>query len=140
MGVFDFLKRGKGRAGPGGGPERAKPRDQHYAFAHILLRQLAFENPVGCVGMLHSPEKDKTLAALWEDVAKHCRKNGMADGVVVGPPPTVRPAPVGRFPSCIVTMPEPQGPTEAYFIAIVLHVDVEALRSGDEPPEKPQLS
>jgi hypothetical protein len=141
MGVFDFLKRGGNKAGTSAGAGGLdKPRDQHYAFAHVLLRQLAFENPVGCVGMLHSPERDKMLAALWEDVAKHCRKNGMADGVVAGAPPTVRPAPVGRFPSCIVTMPQPQGPTEAHFVAIVLHVDVEALRSGEEPPEKPELS
>jgi hypothetical protein len=139
MGVFDFLKRGGNKAG-GGARERNKPRDQHYAFAHVVLRQLAFEDPVGCIGVLHSPEKDKMLASLWDKIGEQCRAGGAADGVVEGPPPSVRPAPVGRFPSSIVTMPEALDPTEAHFIAIVLHVDVAALRAGDEPPERPELS
>ena len=141
MGRFDFFKRGgAGNKGPGG-RERERPRDQHYVFAHYVLRDLAFKHPLGCVGYLHSPDKEKMLASLWQEVGENCKASGSGDdGYVGGPPPTVRHAAIGSFPSAIVVMPEPQGPTEAYFVAIVLHVDVAAIQRGEDAPQQPQLS
>ncbi len=147
MGLFDFLKRpsrGAGNpAGSGrGNTELEEPRDQHYVFAHIALRQIAFKNPAGCVGVLHSPDAMKFLTGLWEEVGKHCRDaaadaaGGHIDGSTLG----VRPARVGDFPSAIVSLPQPLAPTEAYFIALVLHVDLETLRGEAPPPENPALS
>ena len=135
--MFDFFKRG----GTGKGKvERDRPRDQHYAFAHYVLRDLAYKHPLGCVGYLHGPDREKMLASLWEEVGENCKAGGAADGYVGGPPPTVRHAAIGRRPGAIVVMPEPQGPTEAYFVAIVLHVDIAAIQGGQEPPERPEIS
>ncbi|HZN67234.1 MAG TPA: hypothetical protein VFB66_18240 [Tepidisphaeraceae bacterium] len=147
MGLFDFFKRGGGKTG-GAGRGKVQfdePRDQHYVFAHIALRQIAFKNPVGVVGVLHSPDGMKFLTGLWEEVGQHCREadekhqhgsGGMIDGSTLG----VRPARVGNFPSAIVSLPQPLGPTEAYFIALVLHVDLGTLQGDGPMPENPELS
>jgi hypothetical protein len=145
--MFDFLKRGRG--GASGGPGRGKleleePRDQHYVFAHIALRQIAFKNPVGCVGVLHSPEAMKFLTELWEEVGTHCREAPEAGGAAVqhidGSTLGVRPARVGNFPSAVVSLPQPLAPTEAYFIALVLHVELATLQGDGPTPENPELS
>jgi hypothetical protein len=140
VGMFDFFKRGGAGKSASGKAELDRPRDQHYAFAHYVLRDLAYKHPLGCVGYLHGPDKDKMLTSLWQEIGDNCKASGPAGGYVGGAPPTVRHAAIGRFPSAIVVMPEPLGPTEAYFVAIVLHVDVTAMQGGQEPPEQPDLS
>ena len=143
MGLLDFLRRKpKPDEPPGAGLEavlndaRNQPRRQHYLFAHVVLRQLAFENPMAVVGSLHSPKAGELLAMVWKDVTERVREAGeptpldgselRAEGMLLG-----------GFPCVIVTMPPPVATTEAHFVALVLHLRPGA---GKNAPEKPELS
>jgi len=99
-----------------------KVRCTHYKFAHQALRQAAMENPAKCVGLLQSPVSQRFLNDLWDAVRTGCTQS--ADP---GQPPEPGPqgleadmTQVGPYSAVIVTLPKPQVPTEAFFVAMVL--------------------
>jgi hypothetical protein len=131
MGLFDFLRKRKGTQATAGG--LSEPRTQHYVFAHVVLRQLAFERPLEVVGTLHTDDGPKFLQALWADVAAQVRAGGQpAD--IDGSDLAFGGVRVGDFPCAVIRMPSPMAPTECYYVAIVLHVKLD----GSDQPLKGQ--
>jgi hypothetical protein len=118
-----------------------KARTLHYVFAHIALRQLAFEHPLGVVGTLHSPKAAEFLRSVWDDVAEQVKRNGEPVDIDASAL-AVSPVRVGDYPCALVRLPPPQAATECYYVALVLHVDLreEAAAAAEPPPEKPRLS
>ncbi len=100
-----------------------EPRPQHYRFAHQRLRG-AFHDPHECVGAFHSPDRDKIVRALWDEVTAECAAERLptpltADGI------RVHTARIQRYFTAIIEMPPPTGHGEAYFVALVLrHIGV----------------
>jgi hypothetical protein len=118
------------------GESEPDPRTQHYVFGHVVLRQMAFDKPLGVLGILHSPEGPKFLTSLWDDVADQVRANGEpAD--VDGSALEFRPVLVGGFPCALVRMPPPTAAPECHYVAIVVHLNLE---SEEPPPEEPMVS
>lgn len=135
MGLFDFFKRKRGKREEPVPPDAAsadlpetptrlreeRPHSHHYIFAHVALRQVAFENPLSCLGLLGSPDAMKFITGLWASVDSHCRERGETS--------TINPAEIvvhrlriGNYPCAVVEMPEPWFMTGAYFVALVLAV------------------
>jgi hypothetical protein len=98
-----------------------EPRCQHYFFAHYALRQAAFDDPLACLAILASPKEREFLASLWASVARHCEGHGEASGLSVEDV-TVYRLRVGEAPCAVIQMPPPRGTTEAYFVAMLLHL------------------
>lgn len=92
-----------------------EPRHQHYVFAHRYLPNLFFGDPVRFFGALESGG-DAFLHWLW----KRCESEAK-DGVVI--PPTGLEAHLFRFDDetlcACITLPQPLGITEAYWVAAV---------------------
>lgn len=119
MGLFDFLTRQSGREGQAG----TDPRCDHYSFAHSILRKAAVDNPTKCVTALASTDGDAFLAELWNEVIDVCEEykqpvNVSPDDILIH---KLR---IGPFPCTLLEMPAAQFPTEAFFVAIVLTVDM----------------
>ncbi|MEJ7812234.1 MAG: CpXC domain-containing protein [Gemmatimonadaceae bacterium] len=98
--------------------ESRRSRPQHYHFAHHRLRG-AFADPENWVGALHSPDKDKILRGLWDEVTAACANDGhptplRSDGI------KVHTARIQLYRAAIVEMTPPTGYGEAYFVALVL--------------------
>jgi hypothetical protein len=107
-----------------------KARCTHYKFAHQALRQAAMENPAKCVGLLQSPSAQRFLNDLWQAVRTGCTQ-AAEPGQAPEPLPTGLEADmtqVGPYSAVIVTLPKPQFPTEAHYVALVLRSYV---RAGD---------
>lgn len=103
---------------------RASIRNHHYVFAHVALRQLFFDKPEGFVGVLSSPRAMELLRDLWAEVGKRVSEAGEgnvlpADGLAA----TV--GSLGPRPCALVTLPKPEGITEAYMVAAVVNASVE---------------
>lgn len=113
---------------------RPKPSDQrsgtspaarcdHYTFAHVVLRDAVFDNPTQAVSQLGSSASGDFLALLWEQVISICQHFQQpvtvnADDILI------HKIPVGTFPCALIEMPTPQYETEAFFIALVLTLDM----------------
>jgi hypothetical protein len=107
-------------------PEKERPHCHHYMFAHVALRQVAYSNPVGCLGVLASPDATSFLTDLWHDVDKCCRERGETS--------TIQPSEfvvhklcVGKYPCAVVEMPEPWFITGAHFIGILLRKPIDQI-------------
>jgi hypothetical protein len=107
-----------------------RPHCHHYSFAHLALRQAAFDHPPACLGLLASLEASGFLADLWQQVDEHCRSRGETS--------TINPAEfivhklcLGDYPCAIVEMPEPWFVTGAHFIALILHVPLDQIDPQD---------
>jgi hypothetical protein len=131
MGLFDFFKRKKAAApeDPLPGLDDDRPRCHHYTFAHLALRQVAFDEPLTCLGVLASPQAREFLADLWGSVCEHCARMGekpdfTADDIRVH---TLR---AGGYPCAVLEMPAPRGVTEVHYAALLLLVDT----SREEAP------
>src|SRR5579885_790015 len=105
-----------------------EPRCPHYTFAHVALRSVAFRHPAGCLGVLASPDAHAFLADLLRSVDEHCREMGRPGQLAVDDL-NVHRGRCGDYPCAVVEMPRPRGITEAFFVALVLLVDM----SADEP-------
>jgi hypothetical protein len=117
-------------------PEKERPRCHHYMFAHMALRQVAYSNPLGCLGVLASPNATAFLKDLWQDVDKLCRERGETS--------TIQPSEfviyklcVGKYPCAIVEMPEPWFITGAHFIAILVRKPLDQI--GPEERDAPMM-
>jgi len=101
-----------------------QPRCRHYMFAHVALRQMAFEYPVEVIAALGSGKSSELIDDLWNSVDQACTEQGDNDQPPVNPADIkVHRMRIGEFPTAVVEMPKPIGTTEAYFTAIVLCVD-----------------
>lgn len=99
-----------------------EPRPQHYAFAHLFLRDKAFANPVATVNELSREKGTQYLKILWSTIGH--KNKGKNDNFIPPDGLACHPIRVGdRHRGVIVKMPEPLGPAEAYFIAIVIPAD-----------------
>lgn len=107
---------------------RDAPRAQHYAFAHVYLRDKAFANPVITVNELSREKGNQYLKILWVTVGHRTKEPN--DKLIEADGLECHPFEIGdSHHGVIVRFPEPMGPAEAYFVAIVIPNFAE---SGDE--------
>lgn len=124
MGLFSFFRRKRPPTvdSPVEEADLLRARCHHYVFAHVALRSVAFDHPLGFLGMLASPEPHRLLSDLMQSVSEHCREmepqpDFHVDDIAVH---TVR---IGKYPCAAIEMPRPRAMTEAFFVAAVLLVD-----------------
>ncbi|NQV23331.1 MAG: hypothetical protein HQ518_03095 [Rhodopirellula sp.] len=121
MGLFDIFSRGlSGKTLSG-----KEPRCDHYSFAHVVLRKAVFENPAHCVTSLASPDGRHYQSELWDNVVAACHEHHQPVELTLDDI-LIHKLRVGSFPCIIVEMPAPHFATEAFFVAIILKVDVTA--------------
>ena len=117
MGLLNFFSRGvKSKNEP-------HPRCDHYSFAHVVLRQAAFENPTECVTSLAATDSKEYLSELWNEVVETCKQHNQPIGLTLDDI-LIHKLRIGPFPCIIVEMPAPCFATEAFFVALVLTVDI----------------
>lgn len=119
MGLLNFFSR-RGRQDEPSGNEA---RNDHYTFPHTILREAAFADPTECVTTLASADAADYIAKLFEEVIEACRE---FDFPVTMTPDDVliHKLRIGPFPCTLIEMPTPNYPTEVFFVALVLTVDV----------------
>jgi hypothetical protein len=119
MGLFDFFSRGSGSKSPAG----FDPRCDHYSFAHVVLRNAAFDNPTQCVTSLASTNGKQYLSEVWDKVVDICKEHNQPVELTLDDI-LIHKLRVGPFPCTILEMPAPQFATEAFFVALILTVDI----------------
>lgn len=119
MGLFDFFSKGTG----GKSQSETDPRCDHYSFSHVVLRKAAFANPTKCVTSLASPDGKQYLSELWTEVAETCKQHNQPIELTLDDI-LIHKLRVGPFPCTILEMPAPHFATEAFFVALVLTVDI----------------
>ncbi len=100
-----------------------QPRCRHYVFAHVALRNVAFEYPVEIIAALGSEKAGAMLDDLWQSVDEACIEQGDDQHPVDKNAVQIHRVQIGDFPTAVIAMPEPMGATEAHFVAIVLCVN-----------------
>jgi hypothetical protein len=92
-------------------------RIAHHRFAHQMLRQEIFANPMRAVGLLQGPGGRLHLAELWDR-----QSEAVGLSLAQNPPDGLHAemTQVGPYSAAIVTMPPPQREGEAHFVGIVL--------------------
>jgi hypothetical protein len=119
MGLFDFFSRGsKSKSNTG-----TDPRCDHYSFAHVVLRKAAFENPTKCVTSLAAVDGNEYLSELWCEVVEICKQHNQPIELTLDDI-LIHKLRVCFFPCTILEMPAPHFATEAFFVALVLTVDI----------------
>jgi hypothetical protein len=114
--------------------ERLEYGPHHYVLAHVALRQVCFANPYGFFACMGADRRQPFLEDLWSKIRNNYDKDG--------PPPfsikdvKITTTSINNFPFLLIHMPEPQKTPEAYFIGIVLKIQLTEL---DRPPEKPEV-
>ena len=120
MGLLDFFSR---RDKQDSKSSTNEARCDHYTFAHTVLQEATFENPTEQVTALVSADAGDLIKRLFDEVVESCVEFNL--------PVTMEPTDilihklrVGPFPCVLVEMPTPKFPTETFFVALVLTVDV----------------
>jgi hypothetical protein len=93
------------------------PRQHHYVFGHLALRDISHHDPHRFIEVLTGGEADRFLLAVWRDVAK-----AIGDDPPVphtGLASTVKTLGNGDR-LAVVTLPGPVAMTEAYFVGVVV--------------------
>ncbi|MGW8394691.1 hypothetical protein [Pseudoduganella sp. HUAS MS19] len=93
------------------------PRDHHYVFAHILVKEVCAQDPLRFFALVASPEQKDFVAWLWEMTAKQ-----------VGRPITefdpgqleVSTFRVKDAPAILLKMPDPIAAAEAHMVGVIL--------------------
>jgi hypothetical protein len=114
-------------------------RTLHYLFAHRVLPDLAFEDPLQFMAILAAPDAEQKLHELWMTVGRTlaegqggARQVPSSEGLSV-----TRTRLAGRA-CAVIEMPRPEAEAEAYYVAAVLDHNLDQSRAA--PPEaKPQL-
>lgn len=119
MGLFDFFSRGSASKSPAG----FDPRCDHYSFAHVVLRNAAFDNPTQCVTSLASTNGKQYLSDVWDNVVDICKQHNQPVELTLDDI-LIHKLRVGPFPCTILEMPAPRFATEAFFVALILTVDI----------------
>lgn len=122
MGLFEFFFRRSDR-GSESGIHGNEPRCDHSTLTHVVLRQAAFDRPTQFVTELAAPSGEGLPASLWESVAEICTDQNQPfeidpDDILL------HKLTVGSWPCAIVEMPSAAFPTEAFFIALILTIDL----------------
>lgn len=94
-----------------------KPRQQHYLFAHHLLRSAFFRDPSEAVRGLESQGTD-WLLPLWERAASLNHSGCLEEQPPEGLDYEIRDLPDGTMVA-LITLPPADALTEAYFVALV---------------------
>lgn len=101
-----------------------KPRDQHYAFAHVYLRDKALSNPATTVHELSGENSLQYLKILW--ATEGLRSKAPNDEFIPADGLGCYPFTIAdRSRGVIVKLPDPKGPAEAFMVAIVVPIDAE---------------
>lgn len=119
MGLFDFFSRGSKSKDK----TESDPRCDHYSFAHVVLREAAFENPTKCVTSLAATDGKEYLTELWNDVVETCKQHNQPAELTLDDI-LIHKLRVGPFPCTILEMPAPHFATEVFFVALILTVDI----------------
>lgn len=119
MGLFDFFSKGSGGKSQSG----SAPRCDHYSFAHVVLRKAAFENSTKCVTSLAANDGKEYLSELWNEVLEICKQHNQPVELTLDDV-LIHKLRVGPFPCTILEMPAPHFATEAFFVALILTVDI----------------
>lgn len=121
MGLLDFFsRRGKLDESQSTGNEA---RCDHYTFPHTILREAAFAEPTEVVTTLASADALDLITKLFEEVTAACEEFGFE--VTMTPEDIlIHKVRVGPFPCTLIELPTPRFPTEVFFLALVLTVDV----------------
>lgn len=93
------------------------PRDHHYVFAHLAVREICSQDPLQFFSLVASPEQENFVAWLWDITAKQ-----------VGRPVTdfdprqlvVSTLRVKDLPAILLKMPAPIAAAEAHMVGIIL--------------------
>lgn len=97
---------------------KAKPRQQHYLFAHHLLRSDFFRDPSGCISSLER-QGLQYLLRLWDRAAMVDEATGMVEELVAdGLDYEIRDLPDGTSIS-LISLPPAVGCGEAWMLALV---------------------
>ncbi|MBK7394417.1 MAG: hypothetical protein IPI64_14170 [Chloracidobacterium sp.] len=108
----------------------SKPRLQHYLFAHRFLRDKAFGNPAATVDDLSRDGGSQYLKMLW--MTTGLTSKDPEDEFIEPDDIACYPFLIGdKYRAVIVEFPEPLGPTEVFFVAIVIPIDA---KRGDKCP------
>ena len=116
MGFFGFFKKRRDKPSKFDPFEESPPRYHHYALAHYVLRSMAFENPLGFLSILASPDAHQFLSSLMESVSEYSKEPEQGPDCTVEEF-TIHKARVGGYPCAIIEMPQPRGRAEAFFVA-----------------------
>lgn len=127
MGLFNLFSRAKSHASD------QSARCDHYSFAHVVLRDAAFEDPTQIVTTLASAKSQELLGDLWDGVLALCREHSQTSTIATNDI-LIHKIRVGTFPCAVVEMPTPQHATEAFFVALVLAVHL----AGDDWEFEPE--
>lgn len=119
MKLFDFFSRGSS----GRRSTRNEPRCDHYSFAHRVLREAVFRHPGECVTALASTDGKQYLEDLWSQVEAVCEEQDQSVEIELDDI-LIHKLRLGSFPCTVVEMPAPRYCSEAFFVAIVLTVEV----------------
>jgi hypothetical protein len=116
---FIFTGRGSKQAPLGRAPNPTQtPRDAlHYAFAHRILPSVLHRMPPDALGRVVSGDLDADqtnapIQAIWTSLAEQVKAEPE-------PRPRASVARVGERGALLITMPEPRGPTHAFFTVAV---------------------
>lgn len=106
-------------------------RCHHYEFAHVALRNAAFQQPIRFMNLLATPDAQDFMISLLQQVVEHCKDRGEIidfdvsnTGLYLGR--------VGGHPCAIVEMPPPKATAEAFYVASVLLMPTEEPRDPKE--------
>lgn len=114
----------KAKVERGSGFVLEKPRDQHYAFAHVYLRDKAFSNPATTVHELVGGNSSQYLKILWKTVG--LRTKAPDDEFISAEGLECHPFWIGdQYRAVIIKFPEPLGPAEAFMVAMVIPATAE---------------
>ncbi len=104
-------------------------RGQHYSFAHVTLREFAFENTMALLGMMERGSAAQSVRKIWLSAgAALVAQGGVAtDSAEL----SVEQTKCANLPCLLVRMPEPTETPECYFVTIVCGRDDERL--GTKP-------
>lgn len=105
----------------------------HYILGHIALREICADDPVSFFCLMNAPERDEFLDGVWRQIRDNCDVDGKAPFDITDV--DFKYCTVQDYPTVLITMPEPEGMTEAYFVAMILKIDIDA----DEFPENPEF-
>lgn len=103
-----------------------------YVFAHYALRQVALADPLKFLAIVASPNVDKFLEALLQDVIDQCQRRTTFDAESI----KVHQKRVHAYPTAVLKLGEPIEVADAYMVALVLLVDTSAGLPADSDPIK----
>jgi hypothetical protein len=119
-------------------PDPDEPPTLHYLFAHRILPDLAFDDPIQFMATLASPEAEQKLHEMWMTVGQSLARGGRVRQVPTSEGLAVSRTRLAGRACAVIEMPRPEGQTEAYFVAVVLDHNLDQSRAA--PPEAhPQL-